>query len=206
LHCLSPLVERHFITDMPGLILALDEMAKDASSKRKLIDRHIAAFIAVRCTQISDQWLRPLAEPEGSQGFVIGVLKIYALVQQVSNVDQVPNLTEYVGSSLKPVMSSFHNLKLRRRMEQELERASKTGRLAELLAMVNDPQLFDRDEKGYGVAAQNYTRTAQQIQQLHQENDNREFTAKEIGEQVAAIASGGIASVIAAIILAIYFL
>jgi hypothetical protein len=206
LPCLSPLVERFYVTNMAELVWALNDHARHPGKDPKLIDRHIAAFCAVRCKQMSDQWLRPLGDSEQSSSYRIGILKIIALVQQVSKIEQAPDLTQVLAEMLKPVAESFHNLKHRKKMLQEIDAAAKTGRSSELLALFNDIQVMDRDEKAYQAAQGHYTRTAHQIALLHIDAGNAHHHAKEVGEQVAAIASGSIATLIASIVFLFYFI
>ena len=206
LPCLSPIVDRFYVTNMAELIWALNDYARNPGPAPKLIDRHIAAFCAVRCKQMSDQWLRPLGDNEQSSAYKIGVLKIMALVQQVSKLEQAPDLTKVLAEMLQPVVESFHNLKQRKKAHADLEAAGKTGKSSELLALFNDMQVLERDEKAYHAAQANYHRTASQISLLHIDAGNADHLAKEMGEQVAAIASGSIATLIASIVFLFYFI
>ena len=206
LPCLSPIVERFYVTNMAEMIWALNDYARNPGLAPKLIDRHVAAFCAVRCKQMSDQWLRPLGDNEQSSSYKIGVLKIVALVQQVSKIETAPDLTKLLAEMLAPVVDGFHNLKQRKKMHADLVAAGKTGKSSELLALFNDIQVLDRDEKAYQAAQANYQRTATQISLLHVDASNAHHHAKEMGEQVAAIASGSIATLIASIVFLIYFI
>ena len=204
--CQSPIVERFYVTNMAELIWALNDYARNPGPAPKLVDRHIAAFCAVRCKQMSDQWLRPLGDSEQSSTYKIGILKIMALVQQVSKLEQAPDLTKVLAEMLQPVVESFNNLKQRKKMHADVEAAGKTGKTSELLALFNDMQVLDRDEKAYHAAQANYHRTASQISLLHIDAGNADHHAKEMGEQVAAIASGSIATLIASIVFLFYFI
>jgi hypothetical protein len=206
LPCLSPIVDRYYVTNMVEMVWALNDHCRNAGREPRLIDRHIAAFCAVRCKQMSDQWLRPLADNDQTNSYRIGVLKIIALVQQVSKLEQAPDLTQVLGDMLKPVVESFHNLKQRKKAMQELDSAAKSGKSRELLALFNDVQLLDRDEKSYQTAQQNYQKTAHQIALLHVDANNAHLIGKEMGEQVAAIASGSIATLIASIVFVVFFI
>jgi hypothetical protein len=206
LPCLSPIVERFYVTNMAEMIWALNDYARNPGLAPKLIDRHIAAFCAVRCKQMSDQWLRPLGDNEQTNSYKIGVLKIIALVQQVSKIETAPDLTKLLAEMLGPVADSFHNLKQRKKMKADLDAAGKTGKSAEILALFNDIQVLDRDEKAYQSAQASYQKTATQISLLHIDASNSHHHAKEMGEQVAAIASGSIATLVASIVFLIYFI
>ncbi len=206
LPCLSPIVERFYVTNMAEMVWALNDYARNPGLAPKLIDRHLAAFCAVRCKQMSDQWLRPLGDNEQSSSYKIGVLKIVALIQQVSKIETAPDLTKVLAEMLAPVVDSFHNLKQRKKMHADLEAAGKTGKSSEILPLFNDIQVLDRDEKAYQAAQTSYQRTATQIALLHVDASNAHHHAKEVGEQVAAIASGSIATLIASIVFLVYFI
>lgn len=206
LPCQSPIVERFYVTNMAELIWALNDYARNPGPAPRLIDRHVAAFCAVRCKQMSDQWLRPLGDDEQSVSYKVGILKIVALVQQVSKIELAPDLTKLLAEMLVPVVESFHNLKQRKRLHMDLEAAGKSGKSAEILALFNDIQLLDRDEKAFQSAQVSYQRTATQIALLHIDASNAHHHAKEMGEQVAAIASGSISTLIASIVFLVYFI
>lgn len=204
--CLSPIVERFYVTNMAEMMWALNDYARNPGPSKTLIDRHLAAFCAVRCKQMSDQWLRPLGDNEQTSTYKIGVLKIVALIQQVSKIELAPDLTQMLADMLKPVADTINNLKQRKKLHTDLEAAGKTGKSSEILALFNDVQLLDRDEKAFQAAQVSYQRTATQISLLHVDASNSEHHAKEVGEQVAAIASGSISALIASLIFLFRFI
>jgi hypothetical protein len=205
--CLSPMVERYHATTIEDLLVGMEAVAGNRSARKgEMLDRHIVAFAAVRCKQMSDVWLRPLADVPDTPNYLIGVLKIVALLQQTAKIDSLPNMTEWIGDMMKPVIESYNNLRQKKRLLTDLDRAGKSGRTGEVLALFNDPQALDRDEKGFNTATLNFVRTAGQIKVLEQEAENTLYAAQQMGEQVAAITSGAIASLIASIIFVSYFL
>ena len=74
-------------------------------------------------------------------------------------------------------------------------RAAETGLLIELQNIYGDTKAVQRDQQGYARAMQEHQHCGAQIQQLSIEIQNREHMASELGEQVAAVASGVIGSI-----------
>ena len=65
---------------------------------------------------------------------------------------------------------------------------------------------MQRDQQGYARALQEHQHCGAQVQQLTIELQNREHMATELGEQVAAVASGVVGSLGSTIIIITYML
>lgn len=190
MHCLSPLIESRLIVNYEDLLPAMEAAVSERLPPNEPLDRHTAAFIAARCRQVTDRWVRPLAADSDGFARIVAQVRLMAFVQGLSNNGPLPNLCRWLEIHLRPVLSQFHNLKRRKQMLSELEVAAKSGIIGKMMSLVEDSQARAKDEQGYRAAIASFGRADMQIRNLQNEANYMEYTAKVLGEQVSAVASG----------------
>jgi len=207
LHCLSPLIEAFFVTTIDRLIPAIEGAAKGRDRPRMPVDRHIAAFAAARSTDVDERYLRPLsANDQTGTDQVLAALTLLGRIQVMGKNGPAPTLAGWFAELMEPAVNGFHNLKQRKAVEQSVTRAAETGMLMELQSIYADQKAIQRDQQGYAQAQQEHRYCGAQIEQLSLELNNKEHMATELGEQVAAVASGVVGSIGATAIIVLYML
>jgi hypothetical protein len=205
LHCQSPLIEAFFVTTVDKLIPALEGAAKGRDRPRTPVDRHIAAFAAARTPDVDERHLRALSSNnQVGTDHILAALSLLAHIQTMSKSGPAPALVAWFAELMQPAVDGFHNLKQRKAIEANVARAAETGMLMELQAIYSDQKAIQRDQNGYAQAQQEHRDCGAQIQQLSLELNNREHMATELGEQVAAVASGVIGSLGSTAIIVMY--
>jgi hypothetical protein len=86
----------------------------------------------------------------------------------------------------------------------ELEVAAKSGIIGKMMVLVEDTQARTKDEQGYRAAIASFGRADMQVKTLQNEANYMEYTARVLGEQVSAVASGVIGGLASFAILAFY--
>lgn len=206
MHCRSPMIEHLFVTKVEELVPALEAVAQGSTVPPIPMDRHIAAFLVARSTDVDDRFLRPLAvKSDAPAAEAIAVLRILARVQALQRNGPMAGLAAWMASLLTPAVNAYHNLKLRRSVEANLTLATDTGLLTELLKSVDDGKAVQRDEQGYARAKQEHQQCVSQITQMTSDLQNKDVLASELGEQVAAVVSGVVASLGSSVII-IFFI
>ncbi len=207
LHCLSPLIEAHYVTTIEHLIPAIEAAAKGRDRPRMPVDRHIAAFAAARSNDVDERYLRPLSGGDRSgTDQILSALTLLQRIQVMAKNGPAPTISAWFAELMQPAVNSFHNLKQRKMIEQNVIRAAETGVLSELQSIYADQKAIQRDQQGYTNAQQEHRYCGAQIEQLNLELQNREHMATELGEQVAAVASGVVGSLGATAIVIMYML
>lgn len=207
LHCRSPQIETFYITRVEELVPALERAAQRQDRGGEPIDRHIAAFAAARSQEIDERFLRPLAaNDQTGTGKILGALKLLVRIQALSKNGPAPNLAAWFAELMAPAINAFHNLKVRKAVEQSVARAVESGLLIELQNILADTKASQRDEQGYQRAQQEHAQCNAQVQQLTIEIENKEHLATELGEQVAAVVSGMTGSIGATTVIILYML
>lgn len=196
IHCRSPLIEHYYVTRIEELVPALERAAASKDRTGRPMDRHIAAFAVARSNDVEERFVRPLAGADNSgTDHTLAALTLLARVQVMTKNGPAPGLAAWFVDLMKSAVNSFHNLKQRKAIEQSISRAAETGHLIELQNIYGDTKAIQRDQQGYTRAMQEHQHCGAQIQQLSIELQNRDHMATELGEQVAAVASGVIGSI-----------
>ena len=99
LQCLSPRVLKYFVTSVPELLAAMDA---ETASDDPPIDRHIAAYLAVRLRADIDRNLNEIAVASGPAETVLAQLRLLALAQQEAGDVPLPNLCYGVFPAARP--------------------------------------------------------------------------------------------------------
>lgn len=206
IHCLSPLIESRLVVNYEELLPAMEAAVSERLPSHEPLDRHTAAFIAARCRQVTDRWIRPLAAEADGFARIVAQVRLMAFVQGLSSNGPLPNLCRWLEIHLRPVLSQFHNLKRRKQMLSELEVAAKSGIIGKMMVLVEDNQARAKDEQGYRAAIASFGRADMQVKQLQNEANYMEYTARLLGEQVSAVASGVIGGLASVAILAFYMI
>lgn len=207
LHCLSPLIEQFFVTTVDRLIPAIEGAAKGRDRPRTPVDRHIAAFAGARSADVDERYLRPLSSNDQTgTDQILAALSLLGRIQVMAKNGPAPALASWFAELMEPAVNGFHNLKQRKAVEQSVARAAETGMLMELQSIYADQKAIQRDQQGYAQAQQEHRYCGAQIEQLNLELNNKEHMATELGEQVAAVASGVVGSLGATAIIVMYML
>ena len=207
IQCRSPLLESFYITKIEEVIPALERAAQRKERGNEPVDRHLAAFCGARSNDIDERHLRPLGvnDTTGTDR-LLGALKLMVRVQTMAKSGPCPNLCAWFADLMKPAVNAYHNLKVRKQVEANVERASSSGTLAELAAIFADTKASQQDSQGYVRAQQEHQQCNAQVQQLTIEIENKEHLATELGEQVAAVASGVVGSIGSTAVIVMYML
>ncbi|MBR1778239.1 MAG: hypothetical protein IJ752_06625 [Alphaproteobacteria bacterium] len=192
LPCQSPLVVKDYVDEARDLLPALEEVAKKANPKTEPIDRHIAAFIAVRFgSKVLEQisWLNSPKENVAIQG----MLNIFAALQRTFGPDHLYAMCSWIGGMVVPVIDSYHNLEKRQQLEKNLPKIIRKGNFSELCAFLDDRQERLYDLSYFEQAKKEYARLSEEIEFLDGNREKREQEGLMLGNQVAAVVSFGIA-------------
>jgi len=194
LPCRSALVASAYVYSLRDLLPALDKVVEETGSLGKLVDRHVAAFIASRIKGSLDSQLAALEHTTGaSVGAKIGMTGLLAKVQNEYQHQMTPNLTAWLVEELQPAVSRYNSKTLRKRISEKLDEVAASGNLIELYQTLSNKNIVAKDEKAQSRAKREYTDSMREIKRL--ESEEFQFEAKRTGWRIAA----GISLVIGAV-------
>ncbi len=205
--CKSPLVEAYYIIEMDQLLPAMELMAGSGSGARHLVDRHIAAFIATHFTNHRGNELRDLDNQADPHLPTLASVRLLSLVQEKSRrVMPYPKLCALAVKVLEPTVKRFHNRQTRKRILKAMGDAGESGRLLELLTVVDNVEILNTDERRFHEAMREYSEASHQLIQLESDIHNRTNIARELGAQASSFVSGVVTTIAFIGIFAVSFL
>lgn len=188
LPCLSPLVQKEFVIDVEDLLPALDAAAKRVDAKSWPADRHIIAFIAARFRFDVDKQINALNSPQADTS-ALGLLSLLAVLQWRLGPETLFGLSGWLGGLVGPIIQSYHNREVRRRLEREVPKLVRKGSLPELYNLLDDVEERQKDLDGFAWAKAEYAGADQEIHDLEGDTPARDAQAQRIGQQTSAIIS-----------------
>jgi hypothetical protein len=204
-HCVSPMIEHLYITKTSELIPALEAVAQGDNLPPMPMDRHIAAFLSAHSEHIDERIMRPLTHKDNRPADeALKVMRILARVQSVYSNGAAPALCTWLKDLTNPAVQSFNNNKLRTQVERQVVQAAETGFVVALMRILDDAKVMELDKENYRKAQKEYEECSAQIHRMDAGLEQKENLAGELGEQVAAVIAGVIASIGTTAIVMIY--
>ena len=194
--CKSPLVDAYYIIEMDQLLPSLETMAGDEPDTRHLVDRHLAAFIATHFTSHRGTELRDLDNQADANLPLLASVRLLSNIQEKSRrVTPYPKLAKLATRILEPTAKRFHNRDTRKKVAKAMSDAADSGRLLEVLGVIDNIDVLNNDELRFRDAMNEYTHTSRRLSQLEMEKQNRPSIARELGSQVSSFVSGVVTTV-----------
>jgi hypothetical protein len=191
LACQSPLIEAYYVLDIEALLPAMERLAENSEDVRYLIDRHLAAFIGAHFSGLRGSELRDLDNQADPDLPILAAIRVLSLIQErATRVRGYPKLGELAAKMLEPTVKRYHNRHTRERIASDMKEAGAGGRLTELLAIADNYQVVEDDERRFQMAVQEYREIANRLVQLEADQNNRSSIARELGAQVSSALSG----------------
>jgi hypothetical protein len=185
LPCRSKSVSSAYVYSLRDLLPALEKAVAEKGTLGKLVDRHIAAFIASRIKGSVDTQLVSLENTTGaSVGAKIGMTGLLAKVQNEYQHQMTPQLAAWLVQELQPAIGRYHSKSLRKRISEKMEEVAGSGNLIELYQTLSNKNIVARDEKAQSKAKREYTDSVREIKRL--ESEEFQFEAKRTGWRIAA--------------------
>ncbi|MBK1698570.1 hypothetical protein [Rhodovibrio salinarum] len=191
--CQSPLLAESYVCEVGELLPALERRAEQDVPDASPVDRHVAAFCGANMKPAPDRLIQGLGDPSAANR-AQAVVALLADLQRRYGPDQLPALCEWVARQLSPLTDSLHNRQVREKVKRRIERAVKSGSLAELRAAAADPELRRRDKEAFQHAKAQYGQLARDIAWLEEGGltsaANVARSTRSVATAVSAITSG----------------
>jgi hypothetical protein len=155
--CRSGLIEDFYVTSLRDLLTAIDAALPGAPAGTVPMDRHIASFIAARIGRPVERELAPLANPGDQIAYRLGVLRLIAEVQRINMNHDLPRLAATMADLLAPVVDSFHRLKARDEIREQLAQFAERSDFVAMSEILDEDGPVRRiDQHGFDEAKQKY--------------------------------------------------
>lgn len=148
LPCISPLLGEEYVNTASRLLKALDQNYPNIKGEIKPYDKNIIAFLRCKLGKKIDGIILDLnANKESIQ--ISAIIRLYADMQKKYGPAQLTNLGQWLCSISKPVIESYHNLKIQKKIEKDLAKISKSGKIIEICQVLEDQETKEKDREMY---------------------------------------------------------
>ncbi len=195
LPCQSPILRGQYVTTPKMMMAALERIAGAGNRPKEAMDRHIAAFLIVRDKR-SDSFFSAMMAPEGSLARGLGLLNLYAEMQNRHGPENLPSLAGWLSSIVDPALRRFLSKALRDHLKKQAQETIKSGNLSSLLRLVDDQRRMERDRQDFIAARLLYLNTQKEINAMEAKINNRESVVRGAGKPMAASISSFLALIL----------
>lgn len=172
LACQSPLLAGENVLTGEELLYALDRIGMRKSKSIEYLDRHIAAFVAMRSDIAKEVKMSEIRSiPALSQNPQLIVLYMLSQVQRKAGRTKLRGLSSWAALRVLPLVDNFHSRTIRRKLRSQLRDAAKSGDLDKIFETILDANMLNEDLRGFQKAVQRFIRNAKEIAKL--ENPKR---------------------------------
>ena len=194
--CLSPMLRNQYVTAPKFLLAALERVASGGNKGRDPIDRHIAAFLITRSGR-SEKMFQALSLPENSIRRGVTLLGIFAELQYKYGPENAPHVAAWLAPVVDPALKRYANKSLRESMHKRAKDCIVSGRITDLLQLVDDPKLLMRDQEEFYAARILYLNIQKELLRLEAKTNNRDSISSAVGKPMAVSISSLLAVIIA---------
>ena len=195
--CMSPMLRNHFVLSPGGLLLALEDISRQAGRPENILDRHMTAFISVREPKMIDPYFGYVnSHSRGQQ--VVGIVRVLSAIQRRFSVQAVPGVCSWLISLTAPMIDLLNDRDLRQQLTKQVASLQGSGNLTALLDLVDDPLLIRDDAQRFAYAQQEYASLVAEKVQIDNYLRKRQHFGRATGRQVAMMVSCALATMVIA--------
>ena len=202
--CLSPKLQKYFVASPEDMVLAFEDSCSKGDKPMFFLDRHSIAYLSVRDAKVIDSFLFDLDSKEPYRKLLANI-KCFAGIQKRSSIKALPNLAKAFGNHLQLLLKQYHDKKIREQLKKSLEKAIRGGSLVQMATILDSPEVYDRDFRGFRSAMIEFQRLDKEHNMLTEQLKDENQFGRSTGKEVSAIFSGVIAAIIIAIIGYLFF-
>ncbi|MCQ2740823.1 MAG: hypothetical protein MJ210_01730, partial [Alphaproteobacteria bacterium] len=152
LPCQSPMLGKTLVYSLSRLLKALDNYKGDYQNYP--FDKSIMAYLRCKMGKKIDGIISDInANQEAVK--CDAIIRLYANIQNKNGPAQVTGLTHWLANTAKPVIQTYHNLKYQKYLEQELLKISKSGKIIEMIEILENEEARQRDRAEFSEALKN---------------------------------------------------
>jgi hypothetical protein len=152
--CMSDMLKQHYAINCGLVLRALDNVASQYKGTRA-IDRHIAAFIGARDSRDNTGFLS-LLESADAMRKSLALITIYQGIQKRYDNPKLVALCEWLVKEAEIVAQRFHSQNLKQEIIRQIPKEVKTGNLARMMTLIDNPQQVKKDEYDFAQAGRSY--------------------------------------------------
>lgn len=190
LPCLSSVLDGKYVTDIKGLLMALDSYAEKKPNNFHL-DRHVFAFVAAKLVLNDD--IAPVilpSFPKFADHALVKNLSIINLLHQYEPEVSIVNLCKALGLELIKLSEEYlHNAEFKKNVSAKIETVAQEGNISNIIAIFSNQQEFINDHNGYYEACKKVGFLEEEILRLHTQTNTFNAEAILLGQKTTVFVS-----------------
>ncbi len=185
--CLSPLLEKFYIQSPEELVRALEIVCEEDTPK-VIFDRHIQAFLGVKDRKNIDPYAHDLRSDEESLR-ILGQLRALATIQKRSALEPFPAIANWFSNNFDSLYGRFHDADKRDSLKKKIEEYKKSGDLAKIAVLFDDPGLYQNDQEQFEEAIKGFKKLEEEKATIEEKLQDKKNYGRVIAQQVASVIS-----------------
>jgi hypothetical protein len=114
-------------------------------------DKNIIAYLRCKMGKKIDTILTDINANQDAPK-VSAIIRLYANIQNKNGPAQLNGLTQWLAAIAKPLIQSYHNIKYQKYLEQELLKISKSGKIIDMVEILENEEARHRDRSEFSEA------------------------------------------------------
>jgi hypothetical protein len=193
LPCLSPLVGGRWVANAADLVAALDTAVLSGKLAEPAMDEALATFIATRMSADPEALMALQKPDEADEVAMLAAIRFLAELQQSLGSPPLRGIASWCANLARRIAESVHHRPTRKLLHEGIDRALPQGSAAQILKLVDIPELKPRDSLGFASAKARWSQREFEIRALQNNLEMRRERAWRRGRDNVSLAAGAVA-------------
>ena len=180
--CISKLVDNDYVCTPSRVLRVLNNNYNN--SQEKPYDSNLITYLRCKMGKKLDGILTDINSKIQSLE-ASAVLRLYTTMQNKYGPQQLPKLAQWLSIYSVPLIKSYHNLKYQRFLEKELIKVNKSGKLHEMLDLLENEESRKKDNTEYNIARKTVKKLLNEKNMLINNDGKWEDTARDLAMKSA---------------------
>ena len=180
--CISRLVDNDYICTPTRVLKVLNNNYDN--SQEKPYDNNLIAYLRCKMGKKLDGVITDLNSKIPSLE-ASAILRLYTTMQNKYGPQQLPKLAQWLSVYSMPLIKSYHNLKYQKFLEKELIKVNKSGKLHEMLDLLENEEARKKDNTEYNIARKTVKKLLNERNILINNDGKWEEAAKDLAMKSA---------------------
>lgn len=203
--CMSPRLEKYFVTGRRELLAAFEDMASKGGQTAFFLDPHSIAMVGILDDSAAERALYDLNSPEKSRKLLGNLICLATLQRHIPGSETYPAIAGLFMEQIKLLNTIFHNMRLRKLNEENMKVAAKNGDLVAMEALFTNTLLLQRDHAGFHNAKIEHKNLVREKAEIERKMQNKATLGVSRGHDVAAFVSWMIAGIVTLMFVLVFF-
>ena len=186
LPCISPLLGNDFVNSSSKVLKALDTTYANKKLEDSPYDNTIIAYLRCKMGKKLDPIIIDI-NSKRDEVRAAGILQLYTNLQKKYGPPNLPNLGIWLINFSKSIIKSYNNKKFQKYLEREILRINKSGKLIDILNVLENVESRKKDKAGYAKAQKEVIELMQEKNRLQSANFRIEDEARSHAMRFASV-------------------